>query len=147
MELLVHLPVFDGTGKKMIRLIQRLGLLNRTRVFSSHEDLIHRLCLPKDPMTLVILGGASRADLIALTALRPMLRGIRVVLVLKENSEETLALGHTYLPRLILNGEDDLSELAAMLINLSCGAASQRTGPSREGPGAANEACLQTKEA
>ena len=65
--------------------------------------------------TVAVIVAADKDDLLDLSSLRELLWRTRLILVLPDAGEETVALGHSLRPRFISSGGDGLENVAAVL--------------------------------
>lgn len=82
-------------------ILDRLPQL-QVETYGSLEPLRTRLLLPRRTSALVVLlAPASQAELQHLTTLRTLLDDVRLLLVLPDQSPETVSLGHLFLPSFV----------------------------------------------
>ncbi len=105
----------EGAGRGIQ---ERLGTLvpeGRVEVYRSIEDLANGLHRLLDPDTIAILRARDREELSHIVSMRDLLQGVRVILLLPDGEEETIALGHRLRPRFLSNGENDFSDTLSVL--------------------------------
>jgi hypothetical protein len=87
----------------------------RMEVFADFEEMVTNLQRPEfDPAAVVLVIG-SRTELDEFLPLRPALRKARVIMVLPDQTRETLALAQELKPYYIKPPGDDYVELASIL--------------------------------
>lgn len=83
------------------------------------NDLSRRLRQPKEDATVAILLIASREDLLDLFSIRHLFRDVRIVLVLPDLEDQTIALAHRLRPR-YLTYIDSYFPALATVVNKMC---------------------------
>jgi hypothetical protein len=88
-------------------------------VFSDIESFAGRMRKPKDALSVAVFWNPTREDLRRIASLRDFLKGVRILLVLSDQDEETIALAHRTLPTYITNVEEGLAEVVSVLKKLT----------------------------
>jgi len=91
----------DAGGEPFLRDASRLVSRDAVEVFRDVASFAERLRRPKDPFSVVIVLGPSDDDLKNVAPLREFLKDSRILLVLRDQSEETISLAHRVLPTYI----------------------------------------------
>ena len=65
--------------------------------------------------TVAVLFAANRQELARLNAIRDLLHGLRIILVLPDDSPEAVSAGHRLRPRYISYAEGTLKDVAAVI--------------------------------
>jgi hypothetical protein len=81
----------------------------------SLEEFLAKLRIAQRDVLVALLLASDRQDLRDIILVKPFLGNVRSVLVLPDRDEETIALGHTLLPRFIAYRDGDWYETAAVL--------------------------------
>ena len=101
-RLLLYTPASEGVGEQLRRMIEKLVPKNNVEIYRSVESLSLRLRQPADDLPIAaVLLAARRGDLTELLSIRALLRDIRIILVLPDRDEDTIAKGHTFRPRFV----------------------------------------------
>lgn len=100
-----------GIGARVKALIPE----GRVEVYRSIEELAHGLHRLYDHDTIVILRAGDREELLRIVSLRDLLQGLRVVLHLPDQEEETISLAHCLRPRFLSNSESDFSDTISVV--------------------------------
>jgi len=74
---------------------------DKLEVLPGPSALAERLRRPRDPSCVVLVLGPSHEDLRKIVSLREFLKDARIVLVLGDQSEETISLAHRVMPTYI----------------------------------------------
>ena len=98
---LLYYPEKSGRGPELERLLSRELEEERLEVRRTMSGLISTLRNPrrlKEPAVFVIAG---RKELARLLSLKSLLNGVRLILILPDRTEETVALAHRLHPRFL----------------------------------------------
>ncbi len=93
------------------------GLASQVRVefFRNLEAFSERLRMPSYQSTVAVIVAADRRDLEDISTLGQLLWGTRVILVLPDGDDSTIALAHSLRPRLVSKPGNDLGDVIAVL--------------------------------
>lgn len=114
-QLFLYIPINKGIGKQLRSTIERLIPTHTIEVYQNIETFAHRLRKPTNDQLLVVLLAVSRGDLLELLSIRDLLRDVRIILLLPDRDEETLAQGHILRPRFVSYADSDLADVRAVL--------------------------------
>jgi hypothetical protein len=78
-------------------------------------SLSRRLRQPRHNLAVAVLVAASRQELLELLSIRDLLDGIRIILVLPDRQDDTIAKGHRLYPRFLTFADSDFLDVAAVL--------------------------------
>jgi hypothetical protein len=115
MNLLLYTTAVEGTGERLQRAIETLVPIERTEVSCTIDSLSCRLRQPKDDLTIAVLLAASRKDLADILSIHDLLCDIRIILILPDTEDDTVARGHTLQPRFLSYIDSDFTDVAAVL--------------------------------
>lgn len=115
MRLLLYTPVSEGCGKELHSMIAELIPLNDVEVYRSIQNLSNRLRQRAHDLPIVVLHATRREDLVDILSIRELLRDVRIILLLPDSDEETLAQGHILRPRFVSYADGDLADVRAVL--------------------------------
>lgn len=101
----------------------------RLEVYSDIGGFEARMHRPKTPPALAIIWDPAREVLLALEAMRDLLTGLRILLVLPDGGAETVALAHRLRPAYVSYVDEGIAEIVAVLGRL--------TSAGGDGPGPA----------
>lgn len=118
MGLLLYLPKKDGSGERITQVIQEVASGEEVEIFNSISDLSCRLRQPNHGLTIAVLHAGSNEDLLDLVAIRNLILDIRIILILPDREENTIAKGHILRPRIISYPDSDFKEVSAVLSKL-----------------------------
>jgi hypothetical protein len=99
-------------------LLKTIGTLNADRPYeccSTLDALINSLRRPAGTEAVAILCPSGKDELNRLLAIRPLLRDMRIILILPDGQAETVSEGHALRPRFVSYADGDLSDVAAVV--------------------------------
>lgn len=116
MSLLLYVSVSEGVGKRLQKMIEEIVPMRNLEVYRTIENLSRRFRQPVDnlPITAILLAARSE-DLLGFLSIRDLLRDVRIILILPDRDEETIAQGHTLRPRFLSYTDSDFSDIVAVL--------------------------------
>ncbi|MBN1255627.1 MAG: hypothetical protein JXA50_10175 [Deltaproteobacteria bacterium] len=116
MRLLLYVSVNEGVGKRLQKKVEDVVPKNNLEVYRTIENLSRRFRQPADnlPITAVLLAARSE-DLVGFLSIRDLLRDVRIILILPDRDEDTIAQGHTLRPRFLSYTDSDFSDIVAVL--------------------------------
>jgi hypothetical protein len=113
----------DGAGEPFLRDASPLVSRDAVEVFKDLPSFAERLRRPKDPSCVVVILGPSDEELKRIAPLREYLRDSRILLVLRDQSQETIGLAHRVLPTYITyfdNGTSGVVSVIKHIMKDSC---------------------------
>ncbi|MBN2397063.1 MAG: hypothetical protein JXI32_01670 [Deltaproteobacteria bacterium] len=100
-----------GVGERLRSLAPAEGV----EVCRSIEELIRGIHRSYDRGTIVLLRARDREELLRIVSLRDLLQDLRIILLIPDREEETIALAHRLRPRFLGNGENDVSDTMSVV--------------------------------
>jgi hypothetical protein len=88
-------------------------------IYRTINEFSRRLRQPKDDLTIVVLLLASREDVLDLLAISHLFRNVRIVLVVPDLEDETIALAHRLRPRFLSYIDGNFQGLATVVSRMS----------------------------
>ena len=141
-EILFFIPTRDDAEKRLMGAMESLVPRASAKVYRNVDALRRRLLFgPGNPAAVVILA-VTKQDLLSVVPLRELLLSLRVVVVLPDSDDVTLAVGWGMWPRFVSYADGDLRDVAAVLGNI-VGVAPERgkaKGVSRRWPSVRHKA-------
>ena len=119
MRLLLYYTSNTGVGESVRKIIQPLMSADKLEIFRTVESFslrIRRLSLSD---TIVVLVAANLGELQSLLNMTDILSDNRVILILPDHEEKTVACGHKFFPRFLSYADSDLTDLLAVLSKLA----------------------------
>lgn len=105
----------DGAGEPFLRDAGPLVSRDAVEVFKDLPSFADRLRRPKDPSCVVVILGPSDEDLKRIAPLREYLKDSRILLVLRDQGEETMRLAHRILPTYITYFDNGTSGVVSVI--------------------------------
>lgn len=96
-------------------IVARLMPTVHTELYRNTDTFAESLRKSVYDSTVAVIVAADKNDLYDLSSLQQLLWGTRMILVLPDADEETVALGHSLRPRFISSRGDGLENVAAVL--------------------------------
>jgi hypothetical protein len=115
MDLVVYIPAKDRAGRRLQNLVGHLDWLGTIEIFPTLKQIASRLLNPTGERVIVLLLPATRQELHDLVKLGVLLKTFRLILILPDGEEETIAQGHRLQPRYVSFREGDLSDVILVL--------------------------------
>jgi hypothetical protein len=116
MNILYYATETEGSGERLQRVIETLVPEETREVYRTIDSLSSRLCQPKDYyLTIAVLLAASRKDLADILSIHDLLCDIRIILILPDRENDTIAWGHSLQPRYLSYIDSDFTDVAAVL--------------------------------
>jgi hypothetical protein len=117
-NVLFYAKMTDGAAKRLRRVIEVLVLKENTEIYRTIDSLSRRLRQPRNDLPVAVLLAASREDLLELLSIGDLLDGIRIILVLPDRENGTIAKGHRLQPCFLTYADGDFLDVAAVLIKM-----------------------------
>jgi hypothetical protein len=114
-ELLLYAPVTQDVRERVVDTLEPVLPEDSMRVCSTIGNLYRNLQMPKQHPTIAVLVLSDRKDLLKLRSIRPMFRDVRVLLVLPDTEEETIAMAHRFQPRYLTFVDKNIPALATVV--------------------------------
>ncbi|MGZ5495229.1 MAG: hypothetical protein ACXWFO_00620 [Candidatus Aminicenantales bacterium] len=118
MNLFVLIAENGGTSGRFLEDVTPLVPQDKIEVLNGSLALAERLRKPRDPFCAVLVLGPSHEDLRRIISLRDFLKDARMLLVLGDESEETISLAHRVLPTYISDLDESTSGVVSVLKQL-----------------------------
>jgi len=117
MEVFFYAKEKEGAGKRLQKVIEMLVPKRKTVIFRTTSGLARRLKRPRsaNDRTVGVLLAASRKDLQDILSIGELLGDVRIIIVLPDREEETIAKGHILRPRFTTYTDSDFEDIAAVL--------------------------------
>jgi len=114
-EIVLFIPSRNDAEKRLMAALERTVPRGSLKIYRNPDSLRRRL-LPgrSNGLTLVILA-ATKQDLLAVVPLREMLLGFRVIMVLPDSDDLTLAMGWGMWPRFVSYADGNFEDVAGVL--------------------------------
>jgi len=115
MSVLLYSTSEKGPGERLHTVIKTFVPKREIQLLGTIQSLSDRLREPKHAEDIAILLAANRDELEALLSVSNFLRDLRVVLVLPDREDDTIAKGHTLGPRFLSYADSNFIDVAGVL--------------------------------
>lgn len=115
--------------KHLEHALEQAGCGRELIVETTMDALRARLVSHRPEIEALILCPRSAQEMTAMIELRPLLAGLRVLVLLPENTCDNVTLAHLLAPRYAAPANGDPNDLAAVLLNMLRHEASARQDP------------------
>ncbi len=115
MKILFYLPVKDGLKKRTGRIVKNVQFEFDTYVHHSIDSFSFQLRYSRYDVAVVVLFASNRKALADLLAIRDLLDGIRIILILPDREPDTISQGYKLYPRYMSYIDGDLRDVSAVL--------------------------------
>lgn len=115
MGLIVYIPQADVPGQQLQEMIGHLIWEDTIEIFYTLKRLFFRLRHPNGNEDIALLLASTPRDLNDLVTNSHLLNNLRIVMILPDRDEETIAKGHLLRPRFVSYRDNDFSSLSLVL--------------------------------
>jgi len=115
MNILFYEPAITEKGKAILReIVDHLTLEEKFEVYQTIDSFSHRLNHLIGEPTITILFINTKEDLLELLSIKHLLFDTKIILILPDQEEDTIAKGHSLRPRFLTFSNSDLKEVSAV---------------------------------
>lgn len=118
MRVFIYGPTALDTRQDALCALERVTGNGQTEILRDFEALYTKLRHPGNRRAVAILLCATKAELMEVSSIYHLLSGLRVILLLPDGEEETIAIGHRVFPRFLGSLEADLEGVMEVLARL-----------------------------
>jgi hypothetical protein len=115
MCLLVYIPKMDEQGKQLQRMVRNMVWQDSMEIFYEFNLFNTRLRYRTGHEDIALLYASTSKDLDDLVACRDLFSNLRLVIVLPDGEEVTIAKGHLLRPRFMSYLDSGFSDISAVL--------------------------------
>jgi hypothetical protein len=119
MNVIFFVSVTNEQGERLERVVELFFSKRRIEKCRDLAELGKRLHEPYNYEDVVLLSPASKEELSRLLGLQDLLSDMRVILVLPDRDNETVAMGHRLRPRMVSYSDSDYFDVAAVLTRMN----------------------------
>jgi hypothetical protein len=119
MNIIFFLSVSNEQGERLERVVELFFPRRRIEKCRDLKELGKKLHEPYNYKDVVLLSPAGKEELSSLLALQDLLSDMRVILVLPDRDDETVAMGHRLRPRMVSYNDGDYLDVAAVLTRMN----------------------------
>ncbi|MBF0551711.1 MAG: hypothetical protein HQK60_14405 [Deltaproteobacteria bacterium] len=114
-NVLFYLPPDGGLELEVMSALKPFLTAPCRQVYCRLDDLLSRLQQPLGDISLAVFVAATHQELISILMLREFLMDLRLILVLPDWNEGTVALGRTLYPRFMTYADGSRDEIIEVL--------------------------------
>ena len=114
-DIIIYSKAKNGLGASLQGAVEKVLPKARVETFHTVYRLSERLHRPALNSPIVVLLAMNREDLENIVAIQDLLLDSRVVLILPDKEDDTLALGHVLRPRFVSYQDSSFKDVGAVL--------------------------------
>jgi hypothetical protein len=114
-DIIVYSKAKNGIGASLQAVVEKVLPKAHVEMFHTVYRLSERLHRPALNFPIVVLLAMNREDLEHIVAIQDLLLDSRVVLILPDKADDTLALGHALRPRFVSYQDSSFKDVGAVL--------------------------------
>jgi len=115
MKVFFYSALADEIGDRLQKIIETVAPQGKVVISRTIGSLTRTLCQPVDGPAITVLRASSRDELLEIFSIRRLLRDVRIILILPDQEDETVAMGHRLGPRLLTYAGGDFADVFAVL--------------------------------
>jgi len=105
----------NPTASPLYRVIKKVVPEEQLELTTDLESLTKKLRKPGQHDIIVVIMAGRREDLDLLFSIRSSFNDLRIILILPDGDQETIAKGHSLRPRFLSFADGDFTDVAAVL--------------------------------
>ena len=130
-EIVCFIPGRNDGEKRLMAAVERLIPTVSMKVYRNADSLRKRLLPGGSSALAVVILAATKQDLLGVVPLRDLLLSFRIIVVLPDSDDVTLAMGWGMWPRFVSYADGDFSDVAGVLDKMVGTAPHQVKGATR----------------
>ena len=115
MNVLFYAAVKNGVAKKLQQEVEEFVPEGKREVHRTIDSLSRSLSRPADELNIAVLLAVNMDNLLDLIYIRSLLSDVRVILILPDRKDTTIAIGHTLHPRFLSYADSNFKDVGAVL--------------------------------
>ncbi|NVM22502.1 MAG: hypothetical protein HWN68_12065 [Desulfobacterales bacterium] len=117
MNLIFYSRDTEAIGDQLQRVIESIETqaINEVELHRTIDSLSRRLRRPTYDVAVAVLLAATKEDLLDMLSIRDLIRNLRIILVLPDTEDATIAQGHSLRPRFLTYADSNFAEVAGVL--------------------------------
>lgn len=119
MIVLLYASHWEEPAERLQRLIQSSFPVEGIEIYRTLSSFQHRLQNPPDLPFIIVLLAGEHHEVFDFRAIDHLLGGTRLILILPDQTEETLHTAHRLRPRYLTFADSDFSELAQVITKMA----------------------------
>ncbi len=130
-EIACFIPSRHDGEKRLMAAVKRLIPAVSMKVYRNADSLRRRLLPGGSSASAVVIFAATKQDLLSVVPLRDVLLSFRIIMVLPDSDDVTLAMGWGMWPRFVSYADGDFRDVAGVLNKIVGTAPHQVKGATR----------------
>lgn len=118
MSVLMYGEWTSGAGKRLHRMVRTFVPKSKIESFGTLDSFSHKLREPKNDHDIAVILANNKEELRELVHMDDFLGDLRIILILPDRDNNTIAQGHTLRPRFLTYMDSDFLDVAAVLSNM-----------------------------
>jgi hypothetical protein len=114
-NVILYSQATNGVRSEFCETVEAVSPSAHVEIFSTISDLSKRLHKPGLNFPIIVLMVVNREDLENIVAIQNLLFDSRIILILPDKEDDTMALGHTLRPRFVSYRDNSFREVGAVL--------------------------------
>lgn len=115
MGLIVYSKTIEGTGDRIQSVAELIIPKEEIEIYRSIDQFVDRLLLADCEGLVAVLIATKIEELLQLTSILPVLRKVRIILILPDRKPETINIGYKLEPRFLSYIDSGFFEVQAVL--------------------------------
>ncbi len=118
MNILFFSSIKTEFGEKVKKIIEAEVYSDQIEKCRSVEEVSGRLRQPLGDLRIAIIQVKSKEELLEIDAIKFLLFGLRIILILPDRDKDTVSTGHKLFPRFVSYIDSDSNEVGDVLKNM-----------------------------
>ena len=114
-EIVLFIPTRSVAERRLMRAVEELALGVNVKVCRSTDSLRLRLLPARNRPLAVVILAVTKQDLLNVVPLRDLLLSFRVIVILPDSDDVTVAMGWGIWPRFVSYADGDFPDVAGVL--------------------------------
>lgn len=115
MNVLFYAAVKNGVAKKLQQKVEALVPEGKGEVHRTIDSLSSSLSRPADELNIAVLLAVNMDNLLDFLSIGNLLTDVRIILILPDRKETTIAIGHSLHPRFLSYADSNFKDVGAVL--------------------------------
>ena len=130
-EIVFYIPGRTDAAKRLVEAVEDAAPKAAIKTYRTAEALRKRLLPGTGGVLAAVVLASTKQDLLSLMPLRELLQSVRVIMILPDADEVTLAVGWGMWPRFVSYADSDFHDVAGVLKKIVGTAIHARRTPGR----------------
>jgi hypothetical protein len=115
MQIIFYYSKANETGYELLKIIEKLDNQIQIKTYRDWNIFTEELMEPKSDNPISIIVISQKEELLDAVSIRDRIHEYRLMLILPDNDEETVSLGHSLRPNFIAYDKGDLRDIEIVL--------------------------------